>query len=759
MQQDQDTITPQIVADHGLNEEEYDRILNAMGRVPNMLELGIFSVMWSEHCSYKSSRIHLKKLPTTAPWVICGPGENAGVIDIGEGPNGTKLAAIFKMESHNHPSYIEPYQGAATGVGGILRDVFTMGARPVANLNALRFGRPDHPKMKSLVKGVVAGIGGYGNCVGVPTVGGETNFHPAYDGNILVNAMTVGIADQDKIFYSAATGVGNPIVYVGSKTGRDGIHGATMASADFGDDIEEKRPTVQVGDPFTEKLLIEACLELMASDAIVAIQDMGAAGLTSSSVEMATNGKAGIILNMDMVPCRETGMTPYEMMLSESQERMLMVLKPGREDFAKAIFDKWELDFAVIGEVTEAGPDGGHMVLTWKGEVVCDIPLGPLAEDAPLYDRPAASKEEYKAWANVAPLGDIPESTDIAADLLKLMASPDIASRAWIWQQYDSQVGGDTAQLSGGDAAVVRIHGTNRALAMTTDCTPRYCYADPYEGGKQAVAETYRNICAVGAKPLAITNCLNFANPQRPEIMAQIVGCLEGMGDACRALDYPIVSGNVSLYNESKATGGGSAILPTPAIGGVGVLEDVSKMATIGFKAEGDEIWLLGDSFYGQNDLGQSLWLREIHGREDGDAPQVDLEAERKSGSAIRKLIELGATASVHDVSDGGLAVCLVEMAMAGNRGCDVHRYVTHDEWFFSETQGLYVFTVAKGSELSGEALLQYGWDNGLELQQIGEVGGDAVILRAEEGNPRASVALADLRAAHESFFKDWMET
>ncbi|MCX7267200.1 MAG: phosphoribosylformylglycinamidine synthase subunit PurL, partial [Sphingomonadales bacterium] len=521
-------ITPQIVADHGLNAEEYARILLAMGRVPNMVELGIFSVMWSEHCSYKSSRIHLKKLPTEAPWVICGPGENAGVIDIGEGPNGSKLAAIFKMESHNHPSYIEPYQGAATGVGGILRDVFTMGARPVANMNALRFGRPDHPKMKHLVQGVVAGIGGYGNCVGVPTVGGETNFHPAYDGNILVNAMTVGVADQDKIFYSAATGLGNPIVYVGSKTGRDGIHGATMASADFGADIEEKRPTVQVGDPFTEKLLIEACLELMASDAIVAIQDMGAAGLTSSSVEMATNGKAGIILDMDKVPCREEGMTPYEMMLSESQERMLMVLKPGREEFAKAIFDKWELDFAVIGEVT----DTGHMVLTWKGEVVCDIPLGPLAEDAPLYDRPAASKAEYKAWANVQPLGEVPASTDIGADLLKLMASPDLASRAWIWQQYDSQVGGDTAQLSGGDAAVVRIHGTNRALAMSTDCTPRYCYADPYEGGKQAVAETYRNISAVGATPLAITNCLNFANPQRPEIMAQIVGCLEGMGDA-----------------------------------------------------------------------------------------------------------------------------------------------------------------------------------------------------------------------------------
>lgn len=720
-------ITPQIVADHGLNEEEYARILHAMGREPNLVELGIFSVMWSEHCSYKSSRIHLKKLPTTAPWVICGPGENAGVIDIGNGPNGTKLAAIFKMESHNHPSYIEPYQGAATGVGGILRDVFTMGARPVANMNALRFGRPDHPKMKHLVQGVVAGIGGYGNCVGVPTVGGETNFHPAYDGNILVNAMTVGIADQDKIFYSAATGVGNPIVYVGSKTGRDGIHGATMASADFGEDTEEKRPTVQVGDPFTEKLLIEACLELMGSDAIVAIQDMGAAGLTSSSVEMATNGKAGIILDMDKVPCREEGMTPYEMMLSESQERMLMVLKPGREDFAKAIFDKWELDFAVIGEVT----DTGHMVLTWKGEVVCDIPLGPLAEDAPLYDRPAASIEDYKAWAKVKPLGDVPESTDIGADLLKLMACPDLASRAWIWQQYDSQVGGDTAQLSGGDAAVVRIHGTHRALAMSTDCTPRYCYANPYEGGKQAVAETYRNISAVGALPLAITNCLNFANPQRPEIMAQIVGCLGGMADACRALDYPIVSGNVSLYNESKATGGGSAILPTPAIGGVGVLDDVSKMATVGFKADGDVIWLLGQE---GSHLGQSLWLREIAGREEGDAPAVDLELERQLGEQVRQLIASGTVSAVHDVSDGGLLVALTEMALAGKKGCTLSAMMNTVQ-AFGEDQGRYVLTSAPGVVVPNAVA-------------IGLVGGTKVV----------EVELADLRAAHDSFFKEWME-
>src|SRR5438067_4447741 len=567
-------VTPALAAEMGLSGEEFERAVAILGRTPNLTELGIFSAMWSEHCSYKSSKIWLKTLPTTGPRVICGPGENAGIVDIGDGE-----AVVFKIESHNHPSFIEPYQGAATGVGGILRDVFTMGARPVANLNALRFGRPDHPKTRHLVAGVVAGIGGYGNCVGVPTVGGEVNFDEAYDGNILVNAMTVGIARTDKIFYSAAAGIGNPVVYVGSKTGRDGIHGATMASADFSEDSEEKRPTVQVGDPFTEKLLIEACLELMASDAIVAIQDMGAAGLTSSSVEMASKGGVGIRLDMNQVPVREEGMTPYEMMLSESQERMLMVLKPGRETEAEAIFKKWELDFAVIGEVTEAGPHGGHMELVWNGETVADIPLDPLADEAPLYERP------YSIPKAPEPLTDVPESTDVAADLLKLMASPALASRRWVWEQYDQSVGADTVQRPGGDAAVVRVHGSKKALAITTDCTPRYCYADPVEGGKQAVVEAYRNLCAVGAKPLAITNCLNFGNPQRPEIMAQFVGCLEGMAEACRALDFPIVSGNVSLYNESKATGGGSAILPTPAIGGVGLLDDWSKAATIGFKS------------------------------------------------------------------------------------------------------------------------------------------------------------------------------
>ena len=732
-------ITPDVVAAHGLSEEEYARVLHALGREPNLVELGIFSVMWSEHCSYKSSRLHLKKLPTEAPWVICGPGENAGVIDIGDGPNGVRQAAIFKMESHNHPSYIEPYQGAATGVGGILRDVFTMGARPVANMNALRFGRPDHPKMKHLVQGVVAGIGGYGNCVGVPTVGGETNFHKAYDGNILVNAMTVGVADQDKIFYSAATGIGNPIVYVGSKTGRDGIHGATMASADFDEKSEEKRPTVQVGDPFTEKLLIEACLELMATDAIVAIQDMGAAGLTSSSVEMASKGGAGIRLDMNKVPCREEGMTPYEMMLSESQERMLMVLKPGKEAMAEAIFRKWELDFAVIGEVTEAQADGGHMVLEFDGAVVCDIPLGPLADDAPLYDRPHVSLDEYKAWAKVAPLDQVPASADLGADLLKLIGSPDLASRRWIYEQYDSQVGADTMQKSGGDAAVVRVHGTQKALAISTDCTPRYCYADPYEGGKQAVVETWRNICAVGARPLAITNCLNFANPQRPEIMAQIVEALRGMGDACRALDYPIVSGNVSLYNESKATGGGSAILPTPAIGGVGLMDDHAIMATVPFKAAGEAIFVIGHS---NGHLGQSLWLRELHGREDGTPPPVDLAAERRHGEFVRQLIAEGKVSAVHDVSDGGLLVALAEMAMASGIGCTLEE-IGDQFTAFGEDQGRYVVTSAVAETIQAA---------GIPMTRIGTTGGDSV------SGPGFAVSVAALKAENERFFREWME-
>ncbi|MGF7150954.1 phosphoribosylformylglycinamidine synthase [Sphingomonas zeicaulis] len=717
-------ITPAIVAEHGLSEEEYQRVLNALGREPNLTELGIFSVMWSEHCSYKSSRIHLKKLPTTGPQVICGPGENAGVVDIGDGQ-----AAIFKMESHNHPSYIEPYQGAATGVGGILRDVFTMGARPVANMNALRFGRPDHPKMRHLIAGVVSGIGGYGNCVGVPTVGGEVNFHRAYDGNILVNAMTVGVAQTDKIFYSAASGVGNPIVYVGSKTGRDGIHGATMASADFSEDSEEKRPTVQVGDPFTEKLLIEACLELMASDAIVAIQDMGAAGLTSSSVEMASKGGVGLLLDMDKVPQRETGMTAYEMMLSESQERMLMVLKPGREPEAEAIFRKWELDFAVIGEVT----DSGRMVLVHGGETVCDIPLGPLADDAPCYDRP------HVKTPAPAPLADVPASTDIAADLVRLMGSPDIASRRWIWEQYDHMVGADTVQRPGGDAAVVRVHGTDKGLAISTDCTPRYCYADPFEGGKQAIAECWRNITAVGAVPLATTDCMNFGNPQRPEIMGQFVGCIEGMAEACAALDFPIVSGNVSLYNETKNDDGtGSAILPTPAIGGIGLLADWSKSATIAFKGAGEAILLVGGD---TSHLGQSIWLREIHGREDGPPPPVDLAAEKATGAIVRDLILNGTLTAVHDVSDGGALVAVAEMALAGGIGAELTGLDTAAA-AFGEDQARYVVTTKDPDAVAA---------TGVAVARIGTTGGDTVAVAG------GAVALADLRAAHEGFFPKLM--
>jgi phosphoribosylformylglycinamidine synthase len=611
-----------------------------------------------------------------------------------------------------------------------------MGARPVANMNALRFGSPDHPKTRHLVAGVVHGIGGYGNCVGVPTVGGEVNFDPAYDGNILVNAMTVGVARTDRIFYSAAAGIGNPVVYVGSKTGRDGIHGATMASADFSEDSEEKRPTVQVGDPFTEKLLIEACLELMASDAIVAIQDMGAAGLTSSSVEMASKGGVGIRLDMNKVPCRETGMTPYEMMLSESQERMLMVLKPGREAMAEAIFRKWELDFAVIGAVT----DTGRMELVWNGETVCDIPLGPLADEAPCYERP------YAIPRAPGPLTDVPESNDIAADLLELIGSPNLASRRWVWEQYDQTVGADTVQAPGGDAAVVRVHGTDKALAITTDCTPRYCYADPVEGGKQAVAETWRNLCAVGAKPLAITNCLNFGNPQRPEVMGQFVGCVEGMAEACRALDFPVVSGNVSLYNETKNDDGSSlAILPTPAIGGVGLLEDWSRMMTVGFKGEGEALVLLGHS---TGHVGQSLWLEVCHGRREGTPPAVDLKVERRLGELVCRLISNGMVGAAHDISDGGALIAIAEMALAGRLGVEVSlpNVPNPAAVLFGEDQGRMLVTTN-----DPDAVITAATAANIFAAPIGTVGGTAV------KGPGFSVSLADLRAAHEGFFPKLM--
>ena len=718
-----------MVKEHGLTEEEYQRIVGAMGREPNYTELGIYSVMWSEHCSYKSSRFHLKKLPTEAPWVIQGPGENAGVIDIGDGQ-----AAIFKMESHNHPSYIEPYQGAATGVGGILRDVFTMGARPVANMNALRFGEPDHPKTRHLLAGVVEGIGGYGNCVGVPTVGGETNFDPSYNGNILVNAMTVGLADADKIFYCAAAGVGNPVVYVGSKTGRDGIHGATMASAEFTEDSEEKRPTVQVGDPFTEKLLIEACLELMATDAIIAIQDMGAAGLTSSSVEMASKGGVGFELDLDQVPQREENMLPYEMMLSESQERMLMVLKPGREDMAKAIFEKWELDFAVIGHIT----DTGNLTLKFGGEVVGDMPINSLVEDAPEYERPYVPTPKRET-ADVAAVNDLNKA------VIDLIGGPNLCSRRWIWEQYDHMVMGDTIQRPGGDAAVVRVHGTEKALAISTDVTPRYCYADPVEGGRQAVAETWRNITAVGGTPLAITNCLNFGNPERTDIMGQFVGCLEGMGEACRALDYPIVSGNVSLYNETN----GSGILPTPAIGGVGVMKDSKKMATIIFKGEGQAIVLVGET---KNELGATLYQREILGEDAGAPPHVDLALERKNGEFVRGLIESGRVDTCHDLSDGGLVAAIADMAITSGIGAtvDVESDLPTHAVLFSETQARYLIAVDADT---ANAIVSEASNTGVTAAIIGTTGSDTLNFQ----NGAVDVALNDLAGAHAGWMPNYM--
>jgi phosphoribosylformylglycinamidine synthase len=722
-------ITPELITQHGLKPDEYARIVKLIGRAPSFTELGIFSAMWNEHCSYKSSKIHLRTLPTEAPWVIQGPGENAGVIDIGDG-----LAVVFKMESHNHPSYIEPYQGAATGVGGILRDVFTMGARPIACLNALSFGDPRNPKTRSLVSGVVAGIGGYGNSFGVPTVGGEVRFDRRYDGNCLVNAMAVGLAETDKIFYAKATGVGMPIVYLGSKTGRDGIHGATMASAEFGADAEEKRPTVQVGDPFSEKLLLEACLEIMAKGCVIAIQDMGAAGLTCSAVEMGAKGDLGVALDLDKVPCREPGIGPYEMMLSESQERMLMVLKPDKEKQAEAIFHKWGLDFAIVGETTPTR----RFVVRHGGAVMADLPIKELGDEAPLYERPFVEPPkgpEIDPASVQAPVG-------IAEALETLIGSPDLCSKRWVWEQYDHVILGNTVQRPGGDAAVVRINEGPKALALTADVTPRYCEADPFEGGKQAVAEAWRNLNAVGARPLALTDNLNFGNPERPEIMGQFVGCVRGIGAACRALDFPVVSGNVSLYNETN----GRAILPTPTIGGVGLIDEFTTSMTIAFKSGSETILLIGET---AGWLGRSLYLRDLCGREEGAPPPVDLAAERRHGEFVRAMIADGLVTAVHDVSDGGVLVALTEMAMASGIGAVLETppgIPAHAFWF-GEDQARFLITAK-----NAEPIFERAKAAAVPLIRLGATGGAVLSLAGER-----PLLVGDLKRRFEAWLPGYM--
>ena len=722
-----DVMTFENAATMGLSRDEWDLINQRLGRTPNLCELGIFSAMWSEHCSYKSSKKWLKTLPIDGPQVIEGPGENAGAVDIGDG-----LAAIFKIESHNHPSFIEPYQGAATGVGGILRDVFTMGARPVALLNALRFGAAEHEKTRHLVGGVVSGIGGYGNCIGIPTVGGEVNFDKSYNGNILVNAMAVGLANSDRIFRSAATGPGNPVIYVGAKTGRDGIHGATMASAEFSDETESKRPTVQVGDPFTGKLLMEACLELMASDSVLSIQDMGAAGLTSSSVEMASKGGLGMEIDLDLVPAREENMSAYELMLSESQERMLMVLKPDATETARAIFNKWDLDFMPIGRVTETG----RLILLKDGGTACDIPIGPLVDDAPEYDRPHGDAPTRKQLAS----SDITNDAPITNMLKTMLGHVDLASRRWIYEQYDSQVMADTIAGPGGDAALVRVHGSKRGLAMSTDCTPRYVEADPKMGGAQAVAEAYRNLSAIGATPLAITNNLNFGNPEKPEIMTQLVESVLGMGDAARQLDTPVVSGNVSLYNETD----GKAIQPCPVIGMVGVIENVDDAVGNCFVAADQDIFVIG-----QSDKADDGWLgASIYQQHHGDngiyaPPPLDLVAEQKTGSFVRQQILGGGISAAHDIADGGLAVAIAEMAMRSGFGAEIAVPKTGNlhGWAFGEDQARFVVTTA-----DSQALIAAAKDAGIEITKLGMVSDQGELKFGDND----TISIADLNAVFE---------
>ena len=706
-------VNENIAIEHGLKKEEFEKICNLLKRKPNLTELGIFSAMWNEHCSYKSSRLHLKKLNTKGKKVIQGPGENAGVIDIEDDD-----AIVFKIESHNHPSFIEPYQGAATGVGGIMRDVFTMGARPIANLNSIHFGSPDHPKTKNLLRGVVKGIGGYGNCMGIPTIGGQTSFDESYNGNILVNAMTIGLVDKKKIFYSKAAGINKPVIYVGSKTGRDGIHGASMASAIFDDKIEEKKPTVQVGDPFTEKLLLEACLELMSGKSIISIQDMGAAGLTSSSIEMASKGNLGIKLHLDKVPCREENMSPYEIMLSESQERMLIVLENGKENEAKKIFDKWNLDFAIIGKTTNSR----NIELFFNKDKVATIPINILAENAPIYDRkwrktklPNKSKINKNNFKNL-------KLTDT---LKKILGNPNISSKKWIWEQYDHTVMGDTVEKPGSDSGIVRVHGTNKAVATSVDSSAVYCFAHPLTGGKQIVCESWRNLISCGSKPIAITNCLNFGNPEKEKNMGEFVECVEGINEASKYLDFPVVSGNVSFYNETKDKG----IKPTPAIGGVGLIKDYKKIVTMNLKKENNLIFVVGKT-YGH--INQSIFAREIINEKKGPPPEVNLFNEKNNGENILKLIDEGIVESAHDVSLGGIIIALSKMAIKGKKGFKLNKIKTlinKFEYYFGEDQARYIVEIKSNNLKKFQKILD---NNSVHYDELGIVTKKDIIIDKE---------------------------
>ena len=726
-------VNEQLAIDHGLKKDEYLKICELLERIPNITELGIFSAMWNEHCSYKSSRIHLKKLPTKGKQVIQGPGENAGVIDIGDND-----AIVFKIESHNHPSFIEPYQGAATGVGGIMRDVFTMGARPIANLNSIHFGSPQNKKTKNLIRGVVQGIGGYGNCMGVPTIAGQTSFDSSYNGNILVNAMTIGLVKKNKIFYSKAAGLNKPVIYVGSKTGRDGIHGASMASASFDEKIEEKKPTVQVGDPFTEKLLLEACLELMAGDSIISIQDMGAAGLTSSSIEMASKGNLGIEINLNKVPCREAKMTPYEIMLSESQERMLIVLENGKEEQAKKIFDKWNLDFAVIGKTTKSK----KIELYFDAKKVADIPVNTLVENSPMYDR--KWKKAKLPKKNKIKKEDI-KNLKIIDVLKKILSNPNICSKEWIWQQYDHTVMGDTIQKPGGDSGVVRIHGTDKAIAATVDSSAVYCWAHPLTGGKQVVCESFRNLISVGAKPVAITNCLNFGSPENQDNMGEFVECVQGIGEAAKFLNFPIVSGNVSFYNQTKEEG----IKPTPSIGGVGLIKDYRKMITMDFKEIDNIVLVIGKT---EGHIDQSLFARNILDEKNGPPPEINLFNEKNNGETLLKLIENNLIKSAHDISLGGIITAVTKMCIKGNKGIKIQKpkYLINEiEYLFAEDQGRYIVEINKKDLKKVTELFN---KNAVHFDELGSIIEKELFI-----NNKTKVTIDELRTCNTSWLKDYM--